>query len=83
VPQSDTFRWLNFFDADDVLGWPLRPLSVPYAQMVTDVEVNASSGLFSDLLYAWNPLSHSHYWKTPAVLDALELDLRVALEALD
>ena len=81
VPESDSFKWLNFFDADDVLGWPLRPLSSAYAQMVTDVEVNASSGFVSDLLYAWNPLSHSQYWKTSAVLGALEHDIRRVLEA--
>lgn len=24
---SPTFKWLNIYDPDDVLGWPLQPLS--------------------------------------------------------
>jgi hypothetical protein len=51
-------RWLNFFDADDVLGYPLRPLSPSYHDAVTaDLQINVGSALRS-----WNPLSHEEYW---------------------
>lgn len=51
-------RWLNFFDADDVLGYPLKPLSQSYNQAVSaDLEINVG-GLFT----SWNPLSHEDYW---------------------
>lgn len=51
-------KWLNFFDSDDVLGYPLKPLSPTYNQAVTqDVEVNVGG-----LLTSWNPLSHTAYW---------------------
>ena len=80
TPKNSGFQWFNFFDTDDVLGWPLAPLSSAYSHMVTDVEVNVSSGFLSNLLYAWNPLSHSQYWRTDAVLERIEGDLRRALE---
>jgi pimeloyl-ACP methyl ester carboxylesterase len=51
-------RWLNFFDADDVLGYPLRPLSATYHDAVSaDLQINVGSPLRS-----WNPLSHEEYW---------------------
>lgn len=51
-------KWLNFYDPDDVLAFPLRPLSPSYAAAVAaDVEINAGG-----LLASWNPLSHDQYW---------------------
>lgn len=51
-------KWLNFFDSDDVLGYPLKPLGESYENAVTeDVEINVGG-----ILTSWNPLSHSAYW---------------------
>lgn len=51
-------KWLNFFDSDDILGWPLKRLSEGYDKAVTaDHEINVG-GMFS----SWNPVSHSEYW---------------------
>jgi hypothetical protein len=60
-------RWLNFYDPDDILGWPLKPLGEfnndpasprRYDRAVSeDIAINVG-GLFS----AWNPASHSNYW---------------------
>jgi hypothetical protein len=51
-------KWLNFYDKDDVLGYPLRPLSDGYAAVVDDdIEIDAGSwgsGL--------TPISHVAYW---------------------
>jgi hypothetical protein len=53
-----TAKWLNFFDADDVLGYPLKPLSPSYGNAVSeDIEINVG-GLFT----SWNPISHTEYW---------------------
>lgn len=55
---ADASQWLNFYDPDDVLGYPLRPLDAKFAKAVTrDVPVDVGS-----LLHAWNPLSHTEYW---------------------
>ena len=51
-------KWLNFYDPDDILGYPLKPISESYREVVTrDIAIN-SGGLFS----SWNPLSHNGYW---------------------
>jgi hypothetical protein len=51
-------RWYNYFDSDDVLGYPLKPLSVAYSRVVdADIEVNVGG-----LLSSWNPISHTKYW---------------------
>ena len=51
-------QWLNFYDPDDVLGYPLKTLRDSYEQsVIQDILINAG-----DIRYSWNPLSHSHYW---------------------
>ncbi len=58
APLREASRWLNFFDADDVLGYPLRPLSPSYRDAVSaDLQINVGG-----LLQSWNPLSHEGYW---------------------
>jgi hypothetical protein len=61
---SLSFKWLNFFDEDDVLGWPLRPLSPSYDALVDDIPINAGGGIVGGLISSWNPLSHTQYWET-------------------
>ena len=46
------FEWDNFYDRDDILGWPLKPLSPSYDLLVNDIEVN--TGLYIG--------SHIRYW---------------------
>lgn len=53
---NPSFKWDNYYDADDVLGWPLRQLGPSY-RIVNDHDIN-SGGLFT----SWNPLSHNKYW---------------------
>ena len=51
-------EWINFYDKDDVIGYPLRQLNDAYRAAVTeDRQVNAGG-----LLSSWNPLSHNGYW---------------------
>lgn len=76
------FNWINYFDYDDVLGWPLRPLHVSfdqnnddhgrsYADVVTDIQVNANDGILGVITSSWNPLSHLQYWGDSIVLGSL------------
>jgi len=52
--------WGNFFDRNDPLGFPLKPVNEFYNARVTeDVETNAG-GLF----FSWNAGSHLGYWKS-------------------
>ena len=54
--------WYNYYDRDDVLGFPLHDVSPKYRALATknqlaDVEINAGN-----ILTSWNPLSHNAYW---------------------
>jgi hypothetical protein len=50
-------RWVNFFDADDALAYPLRPLSPSYAAAVSaDRAINVGR-----VTTSWNPASHTAY----------------------
>ena len=51
-------EWVNFYDPDDVIGYPLSTLNDAYgASVERDVAVNVGGPLSS-----WNPLSHVAYW---------------------
>ena len=73
-PRVD-FEWHNYYDKDDVLGWPLEDLSTDYGNLVTDHRVNAAKGLFAWLFKSWNPTSHKEYWRDDDVLDNLQAHL--------
>jgi hypothetical protein len=80
APPTPPFRWLNLYDPDDVLGWPLAPLSAAYAEMVEDRPMNAGQGALKWILKSWNPWSHSAYWSDDDVLDPLASMLRQLTE---
>lgn len=72
------FEWINVFDPDDTLGWPLQPLSASYAAMANDVPVNAGQGMAKWILESWKPFSHLAYWSDAKVLAPLAGLLRRA-----
>lgn len=72
---NNTFVWHNYYDKDDVLGWPLADLSEQYANLVNDIEINASGGFWGWLTTSWNPLSHNQYWQESGVINHIALQL--------
>jgi hypothetical protein len=49
--------WVNIYDKDDLVGFPLRDLNNAYSRAVSaDIQVNVGN-----LLTEWNPLSHLGY----------------------
>ena len=51
-------EWFNYFDPDDVLGYPLKPINSAYNQTVSeDITINVGG-----ILTSWNPASHTRYW---------------------
>ena len=52
-------RWLNFYDPDDVLGWPLKPVSPAYARAV-DADIRLQVG---GAVSGWTPAAHLLYWR--------------------
>ncbi len=70
-------RWLNFYDPDDVIGYPLKPLNARYRAAVSeDRPVNVGTWLTS-----WNPLSHVGYWDDPKIADAISEGLMASWRA--
>jgi hypothetical protein len=60
--------WINIFDEDDVIGYPLAPI---YGNAILqDKQVNAGG-----LLSSWNPLSHNGYWEDDDVTKKLAKEL--------
>lgn len=68
-PPIETFKWFNFYDEDDVLGWPLKPLSASYDALVEDIPINANGNVFGAITRSWNPFSHEQYWTDSQVID--------------
>ena len=62
---NDFFVWDNYYDSDDVLGWPLKQLGPTYS-IVRDHPIN-SGGLLS----SWNLASHGGYWSDTNVVSSL------------
>lgn len=79
IKPNAGFEWHNYYDKDDVLGWPLSTLSEEYREVVVDHPVNANGGILGWLLKSWNPMSHSQYWSDDDVLDPLEQNLRALM----
>jgi hypothetical protein len=75
------FRWINQFDPDDVLGWPLAQLSAAYAALVEDHAVNASGDTLLGRVRALTPYSHTQYWSTEQVLDRIADEIKEMLES--
>lgn len=64
-------RWVNFYDPDDVIGYPLKPLNAAYDDAVDeDRAVDAGSWLTR-----WNPMSHTGYWGDSEVARVIADDL--------
>jgi hypothetical protein len=80
APPNPQFRWFNFYDANDVLGWPLQPLSEAYDRLVEDIPCNVGSGI-QGFLTRWTPLSHGQYWDDRGFLEALVIEIRKSLSS--
>lgn len=59
------FKWDNYYDQDDILGWPLKQLGASF-NIVNDCDINAG-GIFT----SWNPFSHGEYWSDNDVVRPL------------
>lgn len=69
--QTAPTEWVNLFDPDDVIGYPLKSLNDDYERNVSeDVPVNVGS-----VLTNWNPASHVGYWKDRGVVERVSRGL--------
>jgi hypothetical protein len=57
-PLKKKAKWFNFYDPDDVLGYPLKAINPDYRKVVArDIPINVGG-----ILTSWNPMSHNKYW---------------------
>jgi hypothetical protein len=69
-------RWLNLFDRDDPLGWPLQPINEAFAEAVHEDRVVRLRGPAAP-----TPLAHNAYWTDEALIDALAQQVMALLGA--
>jgi hypothetical protein len=68
IPKPNpNFKWLNYYDKDDILGWPLKPLSSSY-DLVVDQDIEIDSG---NIWQSWNHQSHDGYWTNEEFINPL------------
>ncbi len=66
-PTLAVAEWVNLFDRDDVVAYPLRGLNAKYAKAVTeDLQINVGN-----LFVSWSPLTHTRYWTDRGVIARL------------
>lgn len=76
------FDWYNYYDKDDILGWPLKCIphdcnKGSYDEAVSeDRAINAWRGIWGLLTRSWNPLCHLEYWKTEEVVDKIAKEIK-------
>ena len=70
-PNPKGFIWINYWDQNDVMGWPLKHLRIkghdpeaPYAEIVNE-EV--------DVLHMEGAITHFKYWEQPLFIDRLAI----------
>jgi len=69
-PLQDQAKWLNFFDKDDVLGFPLKPLNRSYSSETRITDIPVRSGKMARSVPFWGIYeAHVGYWTNPVVLD--------------
>lgn len=56
---KERVKWLNFYDKDDIVAYPMKSISDDYNKAVSaDHEINVGSAATS-----WNPACHTGYWE--------------------
>lgn len=70
-------EWINFYDRDDLLGYPLQSINRQYAQVVKDYPVDVGN-----LVQRTTPLSHNQYWSAATVTERIAQGLVQVWQAI-
>jgi len=72
-------EWVNYYDEDDVIAYPLKTLNEAYRKAIkADREINAGG-----LLSSWNPVSHLGYWTDNDVTKPIAQELVMTWRAVN
>lgn len=79
-PQLNSLaEWVNVYDSDDVIAYPLKPINSGFQKRVKeDLLVNSGN-----ILESWNPLSHNGYWKDSTTVDRIARSLLRVSQAIN
>lgn len=73
--------WINYFDPDDLLAYPIAPIGAKYRELAARGELRDVSINVGNLLKSWNTLSHDEYWGASAFVRPVGSMLQRILEA--
>ena len=77
-PLRSAARWNNYYDPEDVLGYPIKPLCQGY---LNNPQIEDHAIEVGNIFTSWNPLSHEGYWTdddfTVPVADQIARALRL------
>jgi hypothetical protein len=62
--RNSQFIWENFYDKNDVLGWPLNQLSSSFNSLVNDYEINTGMYIGSHVKYWGDNSFTKHFFNT-------------------
>lgn len=71
-------EWINFYNGNDVLGFPVQNINYAYSKVVVDREVNVGN-----IFTWWNPFSHNYYWQDNKVIQPIAKALVKTWEAVN
>ncbi len=88
---KDASKWLNYYDRDDVLGWPLKPLyankknfaKLTPQQQATVARIEDDEINVGGLVTSWNFGAHTEYWTDDDMTKPVTKYLKQLLGALD
>ena len=64
-------KWLNVYDQDDVLGYPITELTEDYKQLAADGYLEDQPRDVGAFWKSWNPLSHKGYFRDKDSINTL------------
>ena len=65
IPEEKRLKpwWLNYYDKDDILGYPLKDIGPNYLALEQSGELKEKSINVGGVFTSWNPASHNSYWR--------------------
>lgn len=64
-------KWLNIYDPNDVLGYPIHRLTERYRELADDGYLEDREQNVGSWLKSWNPAAHKGYFRDESCLDDL------------
>jgi hypothetical protein len=77
LSPSAECQWINLYDVDDIIAFPLNMLNGNYTKIIRDCEVRVS-----DWNFGWTPWAHTGYWTNETMIDEVCAKINRAWDAM-